>query len=112
MDSRLEVLHALGGFYLRLGDGSRALALVAVAAEAAPGNLDLAATLIRCYLALGQSEAALRHMENLTSRVPLPAGDTRLDELRVRALWMAGRRQEARRLHERLRVHHDQGKRS
>lgn len=99
MDSRLEILHVLSAFYLRLGDAPRALALVAVAAEAAPGNLDVAETLIRCYIAMDQPDAALRHLENLSARIPARGGDRRLEVLRSQALWVAGRRQEARRLY-------------
>lgn len=102
MDQRLETLHVLSAFYLRLGDAPRALALVAVAAESAPGNLDVAETLIRCYIAMGQADAALRHLECLTPHVVAQDGGGRLDTLRSQALWAAGRRQEARRLYDRV----------
>lgn len=109
MDSRLEILHVLSAFYLRLGDAPRALALVAVVAEAAPGNLDVAETLIRCYLAMGEADAALRHVENLAARVPAHGGDRRLEVLRSQALWVAGRRQEARRLYSRVQQQRSEG---
>lgn len=109
MDQRLETLHVLSAFYLRLGDAPRALALVAIAAEAEPANLDLAETLIRCYIAMGQSEAALHHLDCLTAHVPARGDDGRLDILRSQALWGAGRRQEARRLYSRTRQRRTEG---
>lgn len=97
-DKHLKVLHILSAFYFRLGDVTRALALVAVAAEAAPNDPDLAETLIRCYIATGQAEAALKRLDQLG----FTAGRRRereLDGLRSQALWVAGRREEARRLY-------------
>lgn len=102
MDPRLETLHVLSAFYLRLGDAQRALALVAVVAEAAPGNLDVAETLIRCYIAMGQADVALRHLDCLAPHVHAQDGGGRLDTLRSQALWAVGRRQEARRLYGRV----------
>lgn len=99
MDPRLEILHVLSAFYLRLGDAERALALVGVAAEASPANLDIAETLIRCYIAMDQPDAALKHLDGLAARLSAGRDTVRLDVLRSQALWTAGRRQEARRLY-------------
>lgn len=99
MDQRLEILHVLGAFYLRLGDPKRALALIGVAAEAAPRDLDLADVLVRCYVAMGEGEAALTHLDKLAPHLRSKADQGRFDRLRAQALWVAGRRQEARRLY-------------
>jgi type III secretion protein Y len=101
MEKPLEVLHGLGAFHLRLGNAHRALALVALAAESAPDDMDVMETMIRCYIAAGEAEAALRLLDGLALRNLGRQVDRRLEDLRSRALWTAGRREEARRLYAR-----------
>ena len=100
-EHQLKILCVLSAFYLRLGDASRALALIAVAAEAAPHDAAVAEMLIRCHLAVGQADAALTRLDWLATRYPDRRTDKNFQILRSRALWMAGRRTEARQLYAR-----------
>jgi type III secretion protein Y len=105
MEKPLEVLHVLGAFYLRLGNVPRALALTALAAESAPEDADVMETLVRCYIAAGEAEAALKFLDGLALRNMGRHIDRRLEDLRSKALWVAGRRDEARRLYARVLEH-------
>ena len=102
MEKPLEVLHVLGAFYLRLGNVPRALALTALAAESAPDDIEVMETLVRCYIAAGEAETALKFLDGLALRNMGRAVDRRLEGLRSRALWVAGRHEEARRLYARV----------
>ena len=101
LEHQLKILNVLSAFYLKLGDAPRALALIAVAAEAAPHDAAVTEMLIRCQLAVGQADAALNRLDWLATRHPDRRTDKTFQVLKSRALWMAGRKAEARQLHAR-----------
>jgi len=105
-DDQAKMLHAIGTFHLRLGDAGRALALLAAVFETRPDDLGLAAAVIRCYVALGEGEAALRLLDGLSVANTGEKTRRALTLARCEALWLAGRRVEARELRALdLRVH-------
>jgi thioredoxin-like negative regulator of GroEL len=93
-ERQIGMLRALGAFRLSLGDSGRALALLAAAFEAVPNDGGTARLLIRSYIAAGQGEAALSLLDALAAAGIAEGFDT----LRCEALWLAGRRDEARAL--------------
>lgn len=95
-DEQARMLHAIGTFHQRLGDPSRALALLAALFEAHPGDTDLAVQLIRCYIDLGEGEAALRLLDGLPPNAGNAETRKALTVTRCQALWLCGRKSEAR----------------
>ena len=93
--SQQRALLMLGYLYLRMGQGKRAkklfAALVALDKDDSWARRGLAAA---CQ-ALGEGEAALEHVNKAIGTAPLPSRDAALHLLRARALWLAGRTDEA-----------------
>lgn len=101
-DEQAKMLHAIGTFHQRLGDPGRALALLAALFEAHPGDTDLAVQLIHCYIDLGEGEAALRLLDDLPVDHVSAAAREALILARCQALWLCGRKGEARDLRKRV----------
>ena len=94
-DHAVELLHVLGHLYAESGESKRALALLAVAVQLAPGHIELLRTLAHTFLIDRDPERALFVIERLRE---LEGGDhPTLDLLASHALWSAGRPLDARR---------------
>jgi type III secretion protein Y len=89
-----DVLHGLGYLYGRHGQTRRALALQLIAARLAPDDAGVLRSLAHAFLQDGEPDRALAVIHRLDA---MPgAGEAGLQLLKSRALWAAGRRDEAR----------------
>jgi Flp pilus assembly protein TadD len=94
-DHAVELLHALGYHYGENGESKRALALLAVAVQLAPGHIEVLRTLAHAFVIDGDPDRALFVIDRLRK---LAGGDNpMLDLLASHALWSAGRALDARR---------------
>jgi type III secretion protein Y len=91
-----DLLLALGWLYLRSGHHRRGLVLVLLARHAAPDDPAVARTLAWAFVVNGSGEEALAILDGIAPP-PSAAADPPLRLLRSRALWLAGRAEEARR---------------
>lgn len=89
-----ELLHMLGHLYVKSGEVRRGLVLLLIAASISPEHAGILHTLIRAFIAVGDTRRALDAIENLER---LQGESPTLALLRSRALWAGGQRDEARR---------------
>lgn len=91
----VELLHMLGHLYVKSGETRRGLVLLLIATHLAPEHAGILHTLIRAFIAVGDTRRALDAIESLER---LQGESPTLALLRSRALWSDGQRDEARRL--------------
>lgn len=93
LEAKVQLLHALGYLYCRHGQVKRALVLLLLAGRLAPRDEGLLRTLAYAFICDGAGLSALRVLDHLGT---LSGGDRRIELLRSRALWLAGKEAEAR----------------
>jgi len=95
-EEQRRALLVLGSLFLRMGQYARARklfsALLALKADDSWARRGLAAT----CAALGDGEAALKHIDQVLAMGSLPSRDAALYLVKARALWLCGRQDEAR----------------
>jgi type III secretion protein Y len=87
-------LHVLGYLYGRHGQVKRGTAYLLIAAQLAPGNVDILRTLAHLLVLDGEADKALATIERLETLEGMDHPTLAL--LKSRALLAAGRRSEAR----------------
>lgn len=91
-----RALQVLGHLFLRMGQFRRARKLALALLAQDPGDAWARRCLAVAWLELGEPERALEQLDALLSGGPLASRDAVLHLLRARALWRAGRTDEAR----------------
>ncbi|MFQ3786223.1 hypothetical protein [Halomonas sp. A29] len=90
-----ELLHMMGHLYLKSSETKRGLVLLLIAAHIAPDHAGILHTLVRAFIAVGDTPRALEAIDRLER---LQGASPGLTLLQSRALWVAGQKDEARRL--------------
>ena len=90
-------LHVLGYLFLRMGHYDRARRVFAALAALDPHDRWARRNLAALAVQAGDGATALRHLQTVLNQGPLSTRDTALYLLRAKALWLEGRKEEARR---------------
>jgi type III secretion protein Y len=91
--SAIELLKGLGELYRRGGHVQRGLVMLLIAAHLAPEDAALLRSLVIAFTDSGQPDRALSALDRLAQ---LEGESAQLLLLRSRALWAAGRKEDAR----------------
>lgn len=91
-----STLRVLGYLFFRMGQFERARRLFAAMAALDPDDRWAQRNLAAAALAMGDGAAALEHLRRAVNDGMLSTADAALHLLRARALWVEGRRDEAR----------------
>jgi type III secretion protein Y len=95
-EEAIDLIHCLGFIYLRHGQPYRAVVLLIVAGEAAPGRPDILRTLCLALIDAGMGEQALEVIQKLSALAPDMAAHRMMQLMRARALLLVGRADDAR----------------
>lgn len=90
-----RALQVLGYLFLRMGHFARAKKLFAALLALDSGDVWTRRALAAAHLATGDGAAALEQLDLSMPGGPLPSRDAALYLLKARALWLAGRADEA-----------------
>ncbi|MCJ2371993.1 tetratricopeptide repeat protein [Pseudomonas sp. RGM 3321] len=89
----IELLHGMGDLYRRSGQPQRALVMLLIAIQLAPTNSALLHSLVLAFTDSGDTDRAIAALDRLVEQQGESAA---LLLLRSRALWKAGRKDDAR----------------
>ncbi|MDR3175521.1 MAG: tetratricopeptide repeat protein [Desulfovibrio sp.] len=92
-----HTLNVLGYLFLRMGQFERAKRVFSALSALDPDDMWARRNLAAIDVHDGDGASALRHLQASTGGEPLSSRDAALHLLRARALWLEGRKDEARR---------------
>lgn len=91
-----RALNVLGYLFLRMGQFERAGRVFSALAALDPKDRWARRNLAAIAMHAGDGAAAIRHLQQALPEGPLSTGDAALHLIRAKALWLEGRKDEAR----------------